>query len=184
MLAPATMDIPIAHVDDIESIAIVIEALRRLHGSGYDFEIGRWDGRTRFEPRLGQATYRFIIAADRGAVALRRGDLVRGPAPAGPYHDLAGDGSLAEATETRVEALWPGDVISLDGDVQEALVLDGRGTYFEVTSEQTAYPAPKLTIAAPSGRQTRWLRRLSRRVSTRGAAALETSPARCGPTRP
>lgn len=146
MVAPAPLDIPIARVDDIESMLTLIEALRRLHGSDYDFAIGRWAGRTRFEPRPGRAGYRFIIAANRGAVALRPGDLVRGPTPGGPYHDLTGDGSQAEVTGTRVEALWPGDVIALAGDAQEALVLEGRGAYFEVTSEQTTYRAPKLTM--------------------------------------
>jgi hypothetical protein len=141
------MDIPVAHADDIESTAGVIEALRRLHGPDYDFAIGRWEGRTRFEPQPGRASYRFIIASDRGAAALRRGDLVRGPAPDGPYRGMAGgDSSLAEVTEARVEALWPGDVIALAGDAQEALVLHGRGSYFEVTTEQTAYRAPKLTM--------------------------------------
>jgi hypothetical protein len=137
-----TLDAPVAHVDDARSVSEVIEALREIHGPSYDFAVGRWEGETRFRARAGRVTHRFIIEAEGAGVCLRRGDLVRGPASGGPYRPL--DGAWAEATGDLVEAVWPGDALAADERTEE--VLCGRGVYFEVGTEATAYRTPRLAM--------------------------------------
>jgi hypothetical protein len=135
-----TVDIPIAHIDDLESVAALTEAVRALHGPTYEFVVSRWAGEIQLEPQPGQAIYCFIIAAEDATIALRRGDRIRGPAP-NRLHRLL-EGPLAEVTEPYAEMLWPGDVVCVDGSASAPLKLLGRGTYFQVTTEQTAYAAP------------------------------------------
>lgn len=138
-----TLDAPVAHVDDARAVSEVIEALRAIHGS-YDFAVGRWEGETRFRARAGRVAYRFIVEAEGARVLLRREDLVRGPAPGGPYRIL--DGAYAEVTEVHAEAVWPGDVVREDGQTGDGVVLHGRGIYLEVVTEETAYRAPRLAM--------------------------------------
>ena len=144
-----TIDIPVGHIDDVESMVGVLDALRTLHGASYDFAVGRWEGETNFEPKPGRVAYRFIIEAEGGAVALKLGDLIRGPDPHGPYRALKGaalTGAWAEATAAHFEGLWPGDMLTVDDRHGGPLALRGRGVYFEVTTEQTAYRAPRLAM--------------------------------------
>jgi hypothetical protein len=143
-MAVQTLDIPIAHIEDAASVLALIKALCALHGPDYDFAIGRWDGPTRFEPQAGRVSYRFVIESHEGRVSLAQGSLVRGPSPAGPYRSVAGP--LAEVTKLHTEPLWPGDLVSVDGRAGEALTLNGRGVYFEVTTGQTSYRAPTLAM--------------------------------------
>ncbi len=139
-----TLDAPVAHVDDAESVSEVIEALRAIHGPEYDFAVGRWEGETRFRAREGRVACRFIVEAEGARILLRQGDLVRGPAPGGPYRPL--DGACAEVTGAHAEAVWPGDALSADGRTGDGVVLHGRGVYFEVVAEETAYRAPRLAM--------------------------------------
>lgn len=139
-----TLDVPIAHVDDAQSLSEVIEALRAIHGPEYEFAVGRWEGETLFRGREGQVACRFVVEAERATILLRKGDLVRGPAPGGPYRSL--DGAFAETTASHAEAVWPGDVLSADRRTGDGVVLNGRGTYFEVVAEETAYRAPRLAM--------------------------------------
>lgn len=139
-----TIDIPIAHIDDAESVSAVLAALQALHGPDYEFAVGRWQGETRVQPREGQTIYRFIVEAEGAMVRLHAGDLVRGPSPDGPYRTL--DGAFAQVTESYLEALWPGDALTVDTTTGEEVTLDGRGVYFEVVAEQTTYRAPRLAM--------------------------------------
>jgi hypothetical protein len=53
---------------------------------------------------------------------------------------------LAELTQPQTEALWPGDVVAVDERLSSSLTLHGRGSYFEVITEQTDYLPPKLAL--------------------------------------
>jgi len=139
-----TVDIPIAHINDAASVSALIAALQGLHGPDYEFAIGQWEGETPILPRQGRMIYRFIIEAAGAAVTLQPGDLIRGPAPAGPYRPL--DGAFAHVTRLHREALWPGDALTVEAKAGEGVRLAGRGVYFEVVTEQTAYRAPRLAM--------------------------------------
>jgi hypothetical protein len=139
-----TVDIPIAHIDDAGSVSAVLAALQALHGPDYEFAVGRWQGETRVRPQNGRTIYRFIVEAEGATVRLDEGDVIRGPSPAGPYRTL--DGAFAQVTEPHLEALWPGDALTVDNNAGEGIMLNGRGVYFEVVAEQTTYCAPRLAM--------------------------------------
>jgi hypothetical protein len=143
-MATQTLDVPVANIGDRESVAAVIEALRALHGPAYEFAVGEWAGETRLEPPPGRTGYRFIIETEAAEAMLRAGDLVRGPAPGGPYRRV--DGALAELAQAHTEALWPGDVVAVDERTPGSVTLYGRGIYFEVITEQTGYLPPRLAL--------------------------------------
>jgi hypothetical protein len=139
-----TGEIPVAHIDEAESVSAVLEILQGLHGPAYEFAVGEWNGATWLEPQAGHTVYRFLIEAGEATVTLREGDRVRGPSPKGPYRRL--NGVLAEVTAPHLEALWPGDAICVEGHPSEAMKLAGRGVYFEISTEQTSYRAPRLAL--------------------------------------
>ncbi len=144
MTAVHATEVPIAHIEDEQSLARVLEVLRALHGAEYIFAVQRWDGETRLDAPPGSMAYRFVIAAEQAAASLQPGDLVRGPSPGGPYRRL--DSELAEVTAACIEALWPGDVLVAGGSAGAGVVVTGRGVYFEVIAPATPYHAPALAL--------------------------------------
>jgi hypothetical protein len=128
-----------AHIDEPGAISAVLTTLRTLHGPTYEFAVGRWGGDVRLVAPSGAVLYRFLMETTDASIQLHAGDHVRGAAAAGPYRPL--DEILAEVTAVHTVALWPGDVVTA-GD-QTPVALSGSGTYFEVTVEATAYPAPR-----------------------------------------
>lgn len=132
------MTIPIAHIDEPDTINALLNALRALHGLSYEFAVGRWAGTIRMVAPSGKTVYRFFIQTADAAVHLRQGDLVRGATPNGSYHVI--DEALATVGEAREEALWPGDVVTATA---EPVRLTGSGVYFDVMVEATDYPAPR-----------------------------------------
>lgn len=136
-------EIPVAHIDDSEAVAGLIRALKAIHGSGYDFSVGRWDGDTRLGAPVGRTAYRFVVEAGNAGMVLQPGDRVRGASPRGPYREVAA--MVSEVFACHGEAVWPGDVV-VSNDRLGAAELTGSGIYFEVVTETTAYPAPKLAL--------------------------------------
>ncbi len=135
-IAPLT--IPVAHIDDVDAINALLNALRGLHGPAYEFAVGRWAGEIRVVAPLGRVLYRFFIETTNARVALQTGDHVRGASPDGPYRLV--DEALAEVTEDCQETLWPGDVVTA---TTAPVTLTGSGTYFDVLVEETDYNAPR-----------------------------------------
>ena len=136
-------EIPVAHIDDPESVAALLQALRAVHGPAYDFSVACWDGRVVLDAPDGRCAYRFVIEAEGAQIALEPGDRVRGPSSNGPYRTV--NAPLAETTAPHAEAVWPGDAIG-SGASLGAAELTGRGVYLEIVTEITAYPAPKLAL--------------------------------------
>ena len=115
---PLTHSIPTGHIDDAESMRGVIAALRELHGPQYDFAVRSWHGMITFGSSPGRTRHFFVVKADQSCQV---------------WENLAGLG----------EALWPGDVFCVNaGD--EPIRVEGDGVAFEVTTEATGYPAPRL----------------------------------------
>lgn len=132
------MTIPVAHLDDTDAINALLNALRALHGPAYEFAVGRWAGAVRLVAPPGRTVYRFFMETADAAVHLRQGDLVRGPRADGPYRSV--DETVAAVSADQQEALWPGDVVTA---TTTPVTLTGRGVYFDVITETTAYPAPR-----------------------------------------
>ncbi len=130
---------PVAHVDDPASVERLLAALAALHGPAYSFALGRWSGEERWTGRAGQAVFRFVMAADDGRVLGASGARLRGLPDQGQWTARA-DG-LVETAGAWQAALWPGDVVALEP--QTGLTVQGRGVYFEVTTELGGYPAPQ-----------------------------------------
>jgi hypothetical protein len=139
-----TLDIPIAHIDDAASVDGVLDALRTLHGPDYEFAVGRWAGQTRLLSQPGQVIYRFIIQAEGATIALQPGELVRGHPAEAAYRPL--DPPFAEVAGPHIEALWPGDALTLGPERPEGVLLYGQATYFDVITEQTGYRRPRLAM--------------------------------------
>lgn len=137
------LDIPVAHIDDPETVAKLLATLGTLHGPEYAFAVKSWRGETRLIPESGRVGFLFIIEARDGRIILEAGDRVRGPDPAGPYRP--GEEGLATVTERVAERLWPGDVVTVDAGHAEIL-LEGEGTYFEVVAPESGYRAPRLAM--------------------------------------
>lgn len=135
--------IPIAHIDDRDAVAQLINALHTLHGPDYTFTLDTWTGDTAFTCTLGTVAYRFLIDTGDATIDLQAGNTVRGPSPGGPYRDLGDE--WAETTAAHTEDLWPGDVITATGG-EQPVRLRGRATYFQVTTEATGYRAPRLAL--------------------------------------
>lgn len=138
-----TFEIPVAHIDDPESVTDLIRALKSIHGASYDFAVGRWDGDTSLGPPASRTSYRFVVEAENACISLQPGDRIRGPSPQGPYRRL--EAHVAEADTFHTEAVWPGDVI-VSNEALGPAGLTGAGAYFEVVTETTAYPVPKLAL--------------------------------------
>jgi len=110
--------IPTGHIDDAESMRVVIDALRDLHGPEYDFALRSWHGMISFGSSPGRTRHFFVVKASQTCQV---------------WENLAGPG----------EALWPGDLFCVSaGD--EPIRVEGDGVAFEVATEATAYPAPRL----------------------------------------
>ncbi len=136
VIAPPT--IPVAHIDDAAALNGLLNALRALHGSTYEFAVGRWAGDVQMVAPPGRVLYRFLIETANAQVELRPGELVRGPNPTGPYRTLAQE--LAEVLADQVEPLWPGDVVTA---TSVPVKLSGGGVYLDVLVEETEYGAPR-----------------------------------------
>lgn len=135
--------VPTAHVDDEQATAELADTLTEIHGDLYAFAVDRWEPDAVLEPPQSRVAYRVVIEADGGSVTVAPGDRVRGRPPAGPYEQA--DDSLASATRAHEMDLWPGDVVTArPGD--EPVELTGTGTYLEVRTERTAYPAPRFAF--------------------------------------
>jgi hypothetical protein len=130
---------PVAHVDDQPALKRLLAALHGLHGPGYGFGVGRWEGETVVEGRPGLARYWFVVESTGATVTGAAGDRIRGLPPIGPY--AAGESGLGVATGPWQEPFWPGDVLCLEPGTSVAMT--GAGSYFEVETKQTAYVAPR-----------------------------------------
>jgi hypothetical protein len=133
---------PVAHIDDPLSLERLLAALHELHGPGYGFAVGRWDGTEEWRGKVGQAQFRFVVSAQGAAVAGGEGDRIRGLPPAGPFAPAAEGMGVARAAWQ--ESLWPGDVVCLEPDA--AVTVTGAGVYFEVTTDLSGYPAPRVAF--------------------------------------
>lgn len=110
--------IPIGHIDDADSMRGVIDALRELHGPTYDFAVRSWHGMIAFGSSPGWTRHFFVVKASQTCQVFR---------------NLAGLSS----------ALWPGDLFCVNaGD--EPIRVEGDGVAFEVATEATSYPAPRV----------------------------------------
>jgi hypothetical protein len=136
-------DPPVAHIDDPESVAEVLQVLRALH-PGYEFAVDRWEGVTSLEALPGQVIHRFVVAAEGAEVELHPGEWVRGAPEDGPY--TTQEAGLAQVTTAHREALWPGDVLCVDGSDAQGTILHGAGSYFDVITEVSGYRAPRLAL--------------------------------------
>jgi hypothetical protein len=134
---------PLAHIDDPDSVAALLRVLRGLH-PGYDFAVGRWEGATALEPLPGRVIYRFVVAGAGAEVELHPGEWVRGAPAEGPY--AGEEAGLARVTAAHGEALWPGDVICVNGSDAQGAILYGAGSYFDVITEMSGYRAPRLAL--------------------------------------
>lgn len=136
--------VPVAHIDDDACVQQLLSALTELHGSGYEFQVGQWNSKTTLRAAPDRVSYYFLIETEQTAIWLQPGDLVRGPAPAGPYNVL--DGEWASVTAQHAEVLWPGDNITVDGREPAPVHVKGSARYFQVTARATAYRAPRLAM--------------------------------------
>lgn len=135
----------IAHSDDAAGVQTVLATLQTLHGPSYAFTVGAWDGATQFcAERPDQIVYRFLISTEKAEVVLQPGDTVRGPDADGPYTIQVNAPAVVNAPHA--VALWPGDVVTTGGGNEPQVTLHGQGVYFEVRTEATAYPAPRLAL--------------------------------------
>jgi len=131
--------IPVAHMDDPSTIALMLAALRDLHGPTYEFAVGQWGGTVQMIAPSGAVIYRFCMETDDAEIELQTGDLVRGAEKTDAYGRI--DDTLAAVTVAHGAELWPGDVVTATD--QRAVTLSGKGRYFEVTAEATDYNAPR-----------------------------------------
>lgn len=133
---------PAAHVDEPARLDALLAALHALHGPEYTFAVGRWDGVERWSGVADRAVFRFVMSADAARVSGAAGARLRGVPDAGPYTAQAA--GLVETTGDWQAALWPGDVVALEPGA--ALTVQGRGVYFEVTSDLGGYVAPQVAF--------------------------------------
>lgn len=147
-------NIPVGHVDDAASMDALFAELRALHGPDYDFALFGWDGATTLRGQSGKITHAFVVRANDATLALRPGDVVRGPSADGPYRAVGDQTAQVEAEHT--ETLWPGDVVTVgaaDADPAhvDTVTLDGRGLAFAVTVPPSGYRAPRLALLRDLG---------------------------------
>lgn len=128
-------DIPVAHIDEPDSLPPVIRALKDLHGPAFDFAVRSWNGPTTIAYPPSKTVYRFVMRAHGASIALEKGDLIRG---------LRGSTEpLAHMPTPAQEPLWPGDVLVNHDEIGNSNI-DGSGVYYEITTETTDYRAPKV----------------------------------------
>ncbi len=139
-----TASIPVGHLDDQKSISNVIDDLHELHeGDGYRFSVDTWEGPTELGTGTFGARYIFVMRADEARVQLQEGDLVRGPSDTSTYKKL--EDGYGTVIKNRTEAVWPGDSLSTTSS-EKPLQIEGSGVYFSVQTEETDYPAPRLSM--------------------------------------
>ena len=148
MSTPA-FEIPVAHIDDPESIAQLEQSYAAFHGDQFQVRIGSWHGETQLVPPDDRTAYRFLVTAESAVVQLLAGDTVRGGT--GSAYDRV-EGGHSRSRSAHREALWPGDAL-ISNDVLGPLSLAGSGTYFVVTTETTEYPSPKVSLLRNLGDQ-------------------------------
>lgn len=139
MAAVEGVTCPVAHSDDAAGIDALLAALRDLHGPDYGFALGRWHGPERWTGQADRAVYRFVMAAEGAGVNGEAGARLRGLPDEGAWTPQP-DG-LVETTGPWQAELWPGDVVALEPET--VLAVQGRGVYFEVTTELGGYVAPQ-----------------------------------------
>jgi len=138
------IDIPIAHIDDEESVSELTDRLRAIHGPTYDFDLLRWDGTTDLDPDAGQVTYAFVVRASAAMILLHPGEQVRGGLAGEAYGEDA-DG-LSLVTKQHLEPLWPGDIFTVGPYEEKPLRLYGQGVAFRVSAEESGYARPRLAL--------------------------------------
>ena len=140
---PNAFDIPVAHIDNPESISPLIDALTQFHEGTFGFAVRSWHGAKTLDVLPGKTAYRFTMRAQQASIELSPGDSVRGPSASGPYAPV--DALRAKLTANHSETLLPGDAIVTNEEMGSADI-SGSGVYFEVTADTTSYPAPKLGL--------------------------------------
>ncbi len=138
------LDLPVAHVDDPESLERLSALYTRLHGDDCQVAVRHFRGRVQIYPRPKRLMALCLLQTREAGVGLYPGDLVRGPHAGTRCRPAAGD--LYAITERTWEALQPGDTVCVDGHARSQATLSGQGVYFEVSVPLTAYQAPRLTL--------------------------------------
>lgn len=134
MSTPTTFEVPVAHIDDAESIAKLTTNLRQLHGSEFDFAVCSWNGATRLSAPKDKTVYRFVMRSQNAKIQVQAGDWVRG---------LRGSNELlSQSAQNQQEELWPGDALVTNEQIGD-IEIDGSGVYYEITTATTEYHAPK-----------------------------------------
>ena len=137
MSTTTAFEIPVAHIDNPDSITELVQALRDIHGPSFDFGVHHWQGETQLTAPSNQTVYRFVMRAKNATISLNKGDLVRG------LRDTTEP--LATVDQDIQEPLWPGDAIVTNQDLGDAII-QGTGVYYEITTETTDYQAPKVAF--------------------------------------
>ncbi len=137
-------DLPVAHVDDSESLEQVTVLLARIHGPDYQFRVRSFRGALQMYPIPGRLVACFFINTHRAGATLYGGDLVRGPDPGLQGQPAAG--GLFEVTLRCYSEVWPGDTLCVDGRSRSMAALSGQGTFLEISAPLTEYQAPRLTL--------------------------------------
>ena len=143
VMSTRTFEIPVGHVDDPDSIARISKAYIDLHEGRVEVAVRRWSGPTRLNPIGHRTTYRFVVSSEGATVSLQSGDQVRGGQSKDRY-DFTDDGH-PRAKSNFKEMVWPG-VALMSSEELGPLLLDGTGVYFEIVTETTSYPAPKVSL--------------------------------------
>ena len=136
-------EIPVAHIDNPESIDSLVQSLKNLHGCEFEFAVQSWQGPTVLSAPTGKTAYRFVMQSTNASIQLAPDDHVHGLSHAGPYHIQ--NNSWGITLQSHTEALWPGDTIVTNNSIGSAHIT-GAGTYYEVIAETTDYPLPKLAL--------------------------------------
>jgi len=132
-----SFEIPVAHIDEPESIRHLIDALRILHGPAFDFGVESWQGQTVLSAPPNKTVYRFIMRSEKAAITLNAGDTVRGLRNSSE--------PLTKVTSETQEPLWPGDALVSNSEMGNATI-NGTGVYYAITTDTTAYQAPKVAF--------------------------------------
>lgn len=138
------LSVPIAHIDDAESMTAILAALSAIHGDEYEFAVERWAGEEDVIPLPGCTIYRFLIETKDAALDLHPGEWVRGAEADGGCIPV--NGGLARVVSPHRVDLWPGDVVCVDSHDPRPAILHGEGVYFEVIAESTGYRAPRVAL--------------------------------------
>jgi len=141
-MSTPSFEIPVGHVDDAESIERLACAYSDLHDGRVSITVGNWEGDTTWRPAAGQTRYLFVVRSRKSRLSLDKGTAVRGGI--GDIYECHPD-SHPRLHQNHAEELWPGDAIVLEDHAPPAHVT-GDGVYFEVATEPSGYPAPRLSL--------------------------------------